>query len=785
MVLASAHYTERLELATALGFSSPGAGRARRLRLAEHAQGYLEQVWQEAISAAGFSSGTTDVALAVVGSQARGEAGPLSDVDLVLVHTGRVGAERLSRLADGLWYPLWDAGVRFDHSVRTLAECRKAASGDLAAAVGMLDLAPVAGDATLVAGVRQSVGVDWRAAARKRLPEVLESLEARHASFAAVSGTLEPDLKESGGGLRDLLLIDALTTAWLADPQRGALDPARTTLLDVRDALQVVTERGRATLGLQHQDAVAQLLGLQDADELLTRVVDAGRAVAHVRDTAVRSASQAQRARGLRVGPRRPRLTPLGYGLFLHDEEVVLGGSPREPGVVQLLRAATQAARRGMRIAPATAVKLASDLPRLPTPWPAPVREAFVELLASGAGLVDVWEDLDRIGVIDAWFPEWASIRSRPQRNALHRFTVDRHLIEACAACEPLLVRVARPDLLVVAAFLHDIGKVPGQRDHSVEGAPVARAICERMGFDANDAAVVERLVRHHLTLAECATRRDPDDPRTADVVIEAVSGQEQVLQLLAALTEADAVATGTGAWTSWRAGLVADLVRRAEAQLTHEVATSNPWVGWEPTAQDAQRVRDGDVVLQVERKDVRSAVLTVVDVDRPGLFADTAGLLALRRLRVVAAAITTREGLALDRWSVEAPHGELPDVTELERALRALRCGDRTPLRALDVPARRAHAGSERPSDVLVRRVSSAEDAQRIEVRAPDRVGLLFDVGRALAACGVALVGASVMTSAGRAVDVFTVRAADAGTLDPHALDRALDAVRGALRSR
>lgn len=798
MSAVSAHYAARLDLAHTREFARAGAGPERRARLAEAAREFMAQAWEQACASVALPANAPGLALAFVGSQARGDAGPLSDYDLVLLHDGRsVGSKRVTQLADALWYPLWDAGVRFDHSVRTLAQCRQAASSDLAAAVGMLDIDAVAGDGVLVAGVRQAIAADWRGAARKRLPEVIESMQARHVRFGDIATTLEPDLKEAGGGLRDLSLVGALTTAWLADPNRASAERARDVLLDVRDALHVVTGRGRERLALQDQDAVAALLGLPDSDELLTRVVDAARTITYVTDATVRAASQSQRARTLRVGPRRPSLTPLGHGLHLHDGEVVLGAGRREGGHLTLLRAAAAAASRGALIGPTTQANLVATCGPLPTPWPREIRDAFVALLASGPGLAAVWEGLDLSGVVDAWLPEWAAVRSRPQRNAIHQFTVDRHSIEAVVVAAGMRERVARPDLLLVAALLHDIGKIAGSRDHSVEGAPVARAICERMGFETRDCDLLERLVREHLTLVDLATKRDPDDPVTVQAVCDA-AGTREGLGLLEALTEADARAAGPQAWTTWRAGLVRDLASRARGVIgaddssTSAVTTGTPVpeaasrdeTPTEVTSQERARVEAGEVVVTVEEVSGASGVVVIriVDVDRLGLFADMAGVLGLRRTSVRSANLRTLDAFAVDTWLVEVPHTDVPRAEDLARSLRALRTGDRLSLRALEADARRRAAA--RPSRTTMPGASAfvvpgaSQDATVIEVRATDRLGLLFDVGTAFAQAGASVRSAHIATYAGRSADTFYVTDEHGAPLTPPHAARVIGAV-------
>ena len=157
-------------------------------------------------------------------------------------------------------------------------------------------------------------------------------------------------------------------------------------------------------------------------------------------------------------------------------------------------------------------------------------------------------------------------MRNKPQRNAYHRFTVDRHLLEAAANAAELAPRVDRPDLLVVGALLHDIGKgFPG--DHTEVGIGLVATIARRMGFAPGDVETLVAMCRYHLLLPDTATRRDLDDPATIDTVAKA-AGDVGTLELLGTLTEADSLATGPSAWGSWKAGLVAELVERARRQL-------------------------------------------------------------------------------------------------------------------------------------------------------------------------------------------------------------------------
>ena len=757
----------RLDLAGTRSFTAAGAGATRRAALDDFTRSWLSTVWRDALA----GRARPGVALAAVGSLGRGDSGPLSDLDLVLLHDGRsVSSDDITDLADRIWYPIWDARLKLDHSVRTVAQCRRVAADDLTAAVGLLDIDRVAGDEDVVTAARATVAHDWRANARKRLPQLLEVLEARHERNGELSQAIEPDLKEAHGGFRDMTVIRALTAAWLTDRTRGGVDDAHARLLDVRDALHVVTGRRRDRLGREDHDAVAALLGYEEADDLLTVVSQSARTIAYAVDGTVRRASQSQRARTLRVGPRRPQMSPLGYGLFESDGEAVLGATVVATDALLPLRAAVVAARARLPIAPQTLANLALS-PDLPEPWPELARDLFADLLAAGPGLVAVWEGLDQVGLIERWIPEWAAVRSRPQRSPVHRHTVDRHLLESVVEAGRLVRDVGRADLLLVAALLHDTGKVRGSRDHSETGAGIAEGIVRRMGLPEEDVDVVRRLVREHLTLVDLATRRDIEDPATVTAARLAAGDDPEEFELLRALTVADATAAGPQAWTEWRATLVgalSDVVRSTFGDATVTLPRPEPTPVSDATVR-AVAAGNPHVVVRVAGGTHR---IDVFDRDRLGIFADTAGLLAAYGLTVRTAVLRTADGLAANEWHVESPSGDAPDADRLARGLARLAGGDRGPLQALErrrtFHGRRPQAmGAPGQTRALVV-PDAADDATVLEVRTQDRPGLLHDLGVTFAKAGLSVRSAHIATYAGQTLDTFYVTEFGGRTLAP-----------------
>jgi len=730
--------------------------------------------------------GVDGVALAAVGGYGRSELCPGSDVDVLLICSKRERKD-VKAVADAVWYPLWDTGLKVGHAVRTAKEALSLAADDLDTATALLDIRAVAGNADLAADLATRAAAQWRSRSTRWLDVLGASVTTRHERAGEVAFLLEPDLKEGRGGLRDvhgLRWAEAAQRILLPDDVAG-LDSAHDVLLAARVELHRRTGKAADRLLLQEQDAVAAALGDPDADVLMGRVAAAARTIAWTSDETWDRIGSSLRGPSGRVAATDRALDD---GVVLRDGLVELAPGT-EPGADAslMLRAAAAAAAHGTRISRTALDRLAATAPGPGDPWPESARHALVRLLGTGVAGVGVLEALDQKGLLVRAVPEWAAVRHRPQRNAYHRFTVDRHLCEAAAEAAALTPRVTRPDLLLVGTWLHDLGKgYAGQAghsdDHSLAGSRIVERLATRMGFPAADVAVLGTLVGHHLLLADAATRRDLDDPATVTAVAEAV-GDTMILDLLHALTEADAAATGPAAWSPWKAGLVADLVSRVRALLEGAPPVTSDF----PTAPqlalvDQARIRGGAVVQ------AQGSSLTVAAPDRPALFCRIAGTLMVHGLLVLAArAWSSEDGMALDEFRVEAVFGagltgpsneaarevsEGPDWGAVERDLRAVLAG-RMSLEARLAAKVRAYEGRPRvtaavPARTDVRVTNDAsETATVVEVRAPDLIGTLYRITRALADMELDIRHAKVSTIGHEVVDVFYVVGASQEKID------------------
>jgi len=722
-------------------------GAARRLQLSQITDKYLINLFNNAVKKEDFDK----VALIGVGANGRQDLTLGSDFDLVLVHEKDY---KIDEIAEKLWYPIWDLGIKLDHSVRTPSQVRNMASMDLAVVLGWLDARTIVGNENLEKQISSSVLQDWRAFADKRLKELYEQVLARKEKEGELSQLIEPDLKESYGGIRDITILRAVAATWKIDIPKKILDENSQILQDIRDALHTVLDKPSDKLIRQEQVSVAQLTDLKDADQLIRKVSYSGRIIAHHSDVIWHKVNSLISKSSFIKKLKTENRTPLVDGAVIQDNEVVLAKDSKIALDETLgLRLAAASSQAGLFIAEHTLERIKREAKPLVQPWNQEAKDAFISLLGSGRHLISTWESLDFAGLIDTWFPIWSQVRGCPQNSQIHSFTVDRHLLESAIYANNYTREVSRPDLLLVGSFFHDIGK-GGEKDHSDEGAEIMQKLAPNLGFNKEDSEILVKLVQHHLLLPEFATKRDLEDPLTISSVSKIVEN-ETFLDLLYYLTFADMFATGPLASSEWRQQLIQELVEKVRNEIRGVKLEINPHLSKEK--QDLVNRKD-DLVL--EMKELSDGIsLTIVTQDQTGLLGLIAGVLSIEKLLVRSARTETIGKKAVTTWRVNSLFGDPVSTSQISQTLNlalrgSINIDEKLKARAEYLP---------KPTNIVKAKIIELKEVSTsssvIEVRAHDEPGFLSKVANEIAKNGIDIHAAIVETLGSEVVDVFYVR--------------------------
>lgn len=681
-----------------------------------------------------------DVAVVALGGYGRGELSPYSDVDIMLLHSVDDPAD----MAAALFRPLWDAKLRVGHAVRTVKEASAAAKERFDTHTTLLTSRLVAGDRVIFDSLMGEVAAVTRARPLRRYL-VSEERERRRLTPYLLMAT---DVKTGRGGLRTLHGFEweqrreELIGRFSPGPA-GEAEQARETLVMIRNALHVVTGRSHDVFSTDLREPVARWLRL-DVFETAQMLVEA---------------MQAVDALATRRWPEVVDERPKGVWARLAGKPVPLSDTTK-PGVDKLVWA-LETGEQG--------------------------RLAFERL----------WD----AGLLDDVLPEWKVARSLPQLAPFHEHplashlwrTVDemRRLIEDDGHYGRVAAELNDPATLLLAAFLHDIGKGHGG-DHASVGAEIARSFCRRLDIDQGQSRLIEDAVRHHLLLATTATRRDLDDPAVIDEVADIV-GSQDLLQILYLLTVADSRASGPTMWSDWKATLLRTLfVRcvasygpgRPETGTTKEavMAASGPGrtVALEAhldamppeylrssTNQDVlwhlQLIREMDGVSNLG---VRSAspveTAVVVGHSRPGFRRRVAEVFAANGIDVLEARMLSRaDGVIVDSFQVSDDRtGGTVDREKWDGVRRDLEAGLVGELDTGSKVAARAAAYDESSGDKPVVRgtVDSASGDLVMTIKCADRIGRLAEILAVLNDCGLEIRLAKIDSREGEVIDTFHV---------------------------
>jgi [protein-PII] uridylyltransferase len=803
--------------------------------------------------------------LVALGGYGRGELHPSSDIDLMVVYDGEL-TPFVQRLTQELLYTMWDLGLQVGHSLRSLDDCVAMARTDFPSRTSMQETRIIAGDRRLFATFRRVLRDNvYRHDFEQFLATTLAERDQRYRKYGASPYIGEPNVKESAGGLRDVhtamwlgaAKFGARTLRELADkglitPREQALtDAALTFLWRVRNALHLISGHKNDVLTRNVQPRIAQDLGYEDDEARLgverfmhdyylhARVIHriSRRLIARCQESLSRRGS----------AERRERQQALADGLVFFDGQLHL--ADRNPGLLRresarIMKVFWHLHRLGcetsldLERAVEDSLDLVDDgFRRSPE-----IRDLFLDICRNWGRVALTLSEMHELGLLGAYLPEFGALTCLVQYDVYHRFSADQHSLLAVEHLEALapgqsaesegaaqvFSEVEKPELLMLGMLLHDIGKAKGH-GHVKKGIPLIRELTTRLGLPADDAAAVEFLVAHHLTMSHLAQRRDIDDPKTVSHLAEAC-GDPQRLRMLYLLTYADMRAVGPGVLTGWQAQILHELYARtlkwltapgaapgparvnrtvladrlhaavkeeigAQAVKAHVAMVSDRYLAGTGVQRMAEHLRllrrleTAPIATELfHHPDLGSSDLVVVTRDVPGLFSLIAGTMAAHGVNIISAQIHTRgDGIAIDTLQVNDPTGEaVTSAAHWRRTVDALGAvvAGTTSVDELLEKRRRGRQAPDVQGPPKITIDNHLSDAYTVvEVKCPDRVGLLYLITKTLSGLGLDIASARIATEIDQAYDTFYVHDRQGRKLEPlDAMERVREGLEQAL---
>ena len=741
------------------------------------------------------------ITICAVGGYGRSELFPHSDIDLLILTPDEPTQAVIKEPLSLCLRDLWDQKLRVSQSVHTPLDCNQIDSANAELAVSLLDRRFLAGDEALFRQIRDPKPELGR--------NIAELTHERHARFQNTLYHLEPNVKDSPGGLRDLQVL-----RWLAKlgAGTGQRPPGVDVLFEIRCFLHYLSSRDDNKFSFDRQDEITTLCGESSPEDLMRRYYRAGRGIARL---ANRRLLQFETKGSSLFAQFRDRTSRLSNGDFsVIKGEIFFRSTTAASDPDTVFRIFDFVARHGLPLSTDAQERLEANMPRFEkwatahqAIWP-PFRDIIRQPHAGKA-----LRAMHETGALEAIFPELRDMESLVIRDFNHRYTVDEHTLIAIGIIldlkskqKDLFADLAREtedlDLLVVALLFHDVGKGTPNEPHCGVSNRIARVALRRAGVSERVWGIISFLILGHLDMSGCMSRDVSDLATAADLAGK--TGTVECLRLLTLLTYADISAVHPTAMTSWRRTILWNLFAATHSELTRELTTRTaPAViegsperrhfleGLPPrylrTHGEAEIARD--MQLETESKVKGAAVsvtrgdaawhVNVVTKDRPFLFASIAAAISSFGFNILKAeAFSNNHGTIIDTFAFSDPvrnleqnPGELNDVTRT--ILRTVK-GETS----VDELLRRRPKVKPDPHAVAATRVQfdndSSTTATLIELIAQDRPGLLYDVASVISKRGADIEVVLVDTEAKKALDVFYVTKAGNRLTDQEAADLA-----------
>lgn len=548
-----------------------------------------------------LSAFSSELTLAAVGGYGRYELHPYSDVDLLILlrHPGQNAEQH----AIGEFIAaLWDIGLQASHSVRTAEQCSEQARADVSVATNLMEARHLAGASDLFAQLQQRMASNQIWPAKEFFQAKQREQQLRHAKYHDTAYRLEPNVKESPGGLRDIQMIawvaqrqfhtarlnELVTRGFLTQDEYLALKQGRRFLWRVRFALHLLYGRCEDRLLFDAQPRLAQQFGYRDTpanlavEQFMQAYYRTIKELALLNEMLLQSLEQAILDESLLPAtPLSDKFEERGGFLRLRD----LGLFARRPAALLDIFHVLQQHPRLKGVGAETVRQLRANLDRIDDSFLAAPehRVLFMQILREPQGVTHELRRMNRYGVLGRYLPAFGQIVGRMQYDLFHAYTVDEHILFVISnlrrfalsrydhefpLCSQIMQSLTKPELAYLAALFHDIAKGRGG-DHSQLGAQEAENFCLDHGLSRYDARLVAWLVEHHLLLSLTAQKKDISDPRVVHAFARAV-GDQLHLDYLYVLTVADVCGTNPDLWNSWKASLFIELYREASRMLRH-----------------------------------------------------------------------------------------------------------------------------------------------------------------------------------------------------------------------
>ncbi|MFH1019533.1 MAG: [protein-PII] uridylyltransferase, partial [Pseudomonadota bacterium] len=522
------------------------------------------------------------MSLVALGGYGRKELFPYSDVDLLLLHAPEA-EDRLEAVSQALFYPLWDAGLEVGHGVRTTDACLADARQDFFFQVALLDARHLAGSQPLFTTMHQAFHRELISGHRREfLQNMMRHRNERHQRYGMHSYQLEPHIKESRGGFRDIQAMIWVSHALfglqelggieeaglISSQEKEAFAQARDFLIKVRNRLHYLSGRKNDQMFFEYQEEMAKAFRYSDTRGALgveRFMQDIYRHLQTIATTTDLFFEHVDETLG------SPRANPAGQtiepGITVRQDRLHLSGQALiEKRPYLLMRLFAQAGKTGLEIHHRSRKIVTANLHLVDDRLRHSRRmaKAFLDILENARDVQAVLTVMLDTGLLTAYIPEFEQIRALAQHDVYHVFTVDRHLLQTVAELKKLTLGktpfagVESPHVLALAALLHDIGK-GSHEDHAQCGSELAAGVGRRLGLTEAETACLGFLVEKHLFLTVTALRRDLEDDAFLRQCAEQIQTPER-LTMLYLLSIADAKATGPTAWTEWKGALLLEI---------------------------------------------------------------------------------------------------------------------------------------------------------------------------------------------------------------------------------